>query len=156
SLVREKAAASPGEPVMRVLIGMVMTGPQQETLDALQSDVDGTLDLDADANQARARKAELLEQLRMQLMRGVPTNADRVTLQSLSDLIATGAIEMKVFTRRPLHGKTYICHRDDIDNPITGFVGSSNLTVPGLTRNLELNVDVVDVHGARDLADWFE
>jgi hypothetical protein len=28
--------------------------------------------------------------------------------------------------------------------------------VPGLTRNLELNVDVVDVHGARDLADWFE
>lgn len=156
TLVREKAATNPGEPIMRVLIGMVMTGPQQETLDQLQNGIDGTPDQDADANQARARKAELLEQLRLQLMRGIPTNADRATLQSLRELLSTRAVEMKVFTRRPLHGKTYICHRDDIDNPITGFVGSSNLTIPGLTRNLELNVDVVDVHGAADLATWFE
>lgn len=154
--VRMKAAAVQGQVVMRVLIGMVMTGPQQETLDELQAGLDGEAAQEADANVARDRKAELLEQLRTQLMRGVPNNADRVTLQSLRDLLGSGAVEMKVFTRRPLHGKTYVCHREDLNNPITGFVGSSNLTVPGLTRNLELNVDVVDVDGAKTLAQWFE
>ena len=63
-------------------------------------------------------------------------------LQSLRDLIDQGAVQLKVFTRRPLHGKTYICHRQDLNNPITAFVGSSNLTGPGLTTNYELNVDV--------------
>jgi superfamily II DNA or RNA helicase len=155
-IVRTKAAANPAGPVMRILIGMVMTGPQQETLGELQAGLGGETAQDADANAARARKAELLEQLRTQLMRGVPTNADRATLQSLRDLLAEEAIEIKVFTRRPLHGKTYICHRDDLNNPITGFVGSSNLTVPGLTSNLELNVDVVDIDAAKTLADWFE
>ncbi|MDF3283247.1 helicase-related protein [Gordonia sp. N1V] len=156
ALVKEKVAAGATGPVVRVLIGMVMAGPQQETLEDLQADVDGTPRPDADANAARERKAQLLEQLRTQLMRGLPTNADRVALQSLRDLLAQGAVEIKVFTRRPLHGKTYICHRQDLNNPITGFVGSSNLTAPGLTLNLELNVDVLDTSGAETLAQWFE
>lgn len=154
--VREKAVTQPTGPVMRILIGMVMRGPQQEVLDDLQTSIDGSLPQEADADAARARKAELLEHLRTQLMRGVPTNHDRATLQSLCALLETGAVEIKVFTRRPLHGKTYVCHRDDLNNPITGFVGSSNLTVPGLTSNLELNVDVMDNDGAKALADWFE
>ncbi|MDP8017117.1 helicase-related protein [Prescottella equi] len=156
ALVKEKVAAGATGPVVRILIGMVMTGPQQETLEDLQAGVDGTPRPDADANTARERKAHLLEQLRTQLMRGLPTNADRAALQSLRDLLAQGAVEIKVFTRRPLHGKTYICHRQDLNNPITGFVGSSNLTAPGLTHNLELNVDVLDTSGAKDLAQWFE
>ncbi|WP_427286808.1 phospholipase D-like domain-containing protein, partial [Bacillus tropicus] len=155
-LVKEKVDAGAAGPVVRILIGMVMTGPQQETLEDLQAGVDGTPRPDADANAARERKAQLLEQLRTQLMRGLPTNADRAALQSLRDLLAQGAVEIKVFTRRPLHGKTYICHRQDLNNPITGFVGSSNLTAPGLTHNLELNVDVLDTSGAEDLARWFE
>lgn len=154
-LVKEKVAAGAASPVVRILIGMVMTGPQQETLEELQAGVDGSPRPDADRNVARERKAHLLEQLRTQLMRGLPTNADRAALQSLRDLLAQGAVEIKVFTRRPLHGKTYICHRQDLNNPITGFVGSSNLTAPGLTHNLELNVDVVDTHGAETLSQWF-
>lgn len=155
-LVTQKAETSALLPVMRVLIGMVMTGPQQQTLQDLQEELEGDTQPEADPQVARTRKAELLEQLRTQLMRGLPTNADRVTLQSLRDLLEAGAVEMKVFTRRPLHGKAYVCHRDDVNNPITGFVGSSNLTVSGLTSNLELNVDVVDTTAARDLAEWFE
>lgn len=154
--VRDKAAAGVSGPVARILIGMVMTGPQQETLEDLQAAVDGVPRTDADANAARERKAQLLDQVRTQLMRGLPTNADRAALQSLRDLLAQGAVEIKVFTRRPLHGKTYICHRQDLNNPITGFVGSSNLTGPGLTSNFELNVDVVDTVGAETLAQWFE
>ncbi|MEV0028983.1 helicase-related protein [Nocardia sp. NPDC050793] len=156
ALVKDKVAAGMAGPVVRILIGMVMNGPQQEALDDLQATVDGTPQNDADANAARERKMQLLDQLRTQLMRGLPSNADRAALQSLRNLLDQGAVEIKVFTRRPLHGKTYICHREDLNNPITGFVGSSNLTAPGLSHNYELNVDVVDTVGAATLAQWFE
>lgn len=156
-LVREKAESwNEGDPpIVRILIGMVTAGLQQETLDALQADLEGKGESDADANAARERKAILIEQLRLQLMRGLPTSADRAVLQSLRDLLSTGAIEIKVHTRRPLHGKAYVCHREDLNNPITGFVGSSNLTRPGLTANYELNVDVLDTTAAATLAQWF-
>ncbi len=156
ALVREKADGGKPGPVVRILIGMVMTGPQQEVLDDLQFGLEGTSQFDADANTARERKAQLLEQLRIQLMRGLPTASDRASLRSLRDFLGAGAVEIKVFTRRPLHGKAYVCHREDLNNPITAFVGSSNLTAPGLAHNLELNVDVVDISGAADLAQWFE
>lgn len=155
-IVRSKAAGGTGAPVVRVLIGMVMGGPQQEALEQLQAEVTGEELQEADRSAVQDRKAELLVHLREQLMRGISTKSDRENLQSLRDLLAAGSVEIKVFTRRPLHGKTYICHREDLNNPITGFVGSSNLTSPGLSSNLELNVDVVDFHGAQELANWFE
>src|SRR5699024_7479356 len=145
-----------GKPVARILIGMVTGGPQQEALDSLQSEVDDAPSHEADNTAARARRDQLLEQLRVQLMRGLPTATDRRTLQSLRNLLAEGKIQVKVFTRRPVHGKTYVFHRQDLNTPIIGFVGSSNLTAPGLTSNLELNVDVVDSAAAADLAQWFE
>ncbi|MGX1599054.1 helicase-related protein [Dietzia maris] len=155
-IVQSKVSAETQSPVVRVLIGMVMGGPQQEALDDLQAAVTGEEVQDADRSAMQERKTELLIHLREQLMRGISTRADRASLQSLRDLLAAGAVEIKVFTRRPLHGKTYICHREDLNNPITGFVGSSNLTSPGLLTNLELNVDVVDYHGAQELAKWFQ
>lgn len=156
-LVREKSLnwTKGDPPIVRILIGMVTAGVQQETLDALQAGLEGATESDADANAARERKAILIEQLRLQLMRGLPTAADRAVLQSLRDLLSTGVVEIKVHTRKPLHGKAYVCHRDDLNNPITGFVGSSNLTRPGLTVNYELNVDVLDTTAAGTLAQWF-
>ena len=155
ALVRAKIAGE--KPVVRVLIGMVHGGPEEETLDELQSAVDGQPRPEADATIARDRKLALVEHLRLQLMRGVPTRTDRETLASLRALLDEDAVQIKVFTRRPLHGKTFVFHREDLNTPIIGFVGSSNFTAPGLTHNLELNVDVVDsTGGAKDLADWFE
>lgn len=144
-------------PVARVLIGMVFAGPEEETLDQLQATVDGQPRPDADAQISKERKSKLLEHLRVQLMRGVPTTADRKVLGSLRGHLESGKVEVKVFTRRPLHGKTFIFHRQDLNSPIMGFVGSSNLTAPGLNSNLELNVDVPDSSGGgKDLAAWFE
>lgn len=140
----------------RILIGMSTLRPQEEALEELQATVGGTALLDADGDVARLRKSELLEQLRMQLMRGMPTPEDRITLKALRDALDDGSVEVKVFTRRPLHGKAYVFHRNELNTPIIGFVGSSNLTAPGLTHNLELNVDVVDSAAAADLAQWFE
>lgn len=151
----DEPGAAPTTTV-RILIGMVAADPQRQALDDLQGQVDGTVAHDADGEAARNRKTQLLEQLRIQLMRGLPTKNDRATLRSLRDQLAAGTVQVKVHTRRPLHGKTYICHREDLNTPIIGFVGSSNLTPSGLFRNLELNVDVKDDVAAIALADWFE
>ncbi|KJL24880.1 ATP-dependent RNA helicase DbpA [Microbacterium azadirachtae] len=152
------AAKEPAdEPLVRILIGMVFAGPEEETLDQLQATVDGQPRPDADSQISKERKAQLLEHLRVQLMRGAPTAADRKTLAALREHLGSGKVAVKVFTRRPLHGKTFIFHRDDLNSPIMGFVGSSNLTAPGLNSNLELNVDVPDSFGGgKDLADWFD
>jgi len=46
--------------------------------------------------------------------------------------------------------------RADKVNPSVGFVGSSNLTLPGLSKQGELNVDVMDGDTCTKLAKWFE
>lgn len=157
-IVKEKPLpANPTRATVRILLGMMSGGPEAEVLEELQASLDGRVQQDADRETAHARLEELLAHLRAQLMRGAPTQADRETLGSLRELIKQGRVEFKVFTRRPLHGKTYVFYRDDLNNPITGFVGSSNLTPSGLASNLELNVDVLDSSGGgKDLANWFE
>lgn len=53
SLVKDKAKQGKPAPVVRILIGMVMTGPQEEALEELQAAVEGAPVLDADPNAAR-------------------------------------------------------------------------------------------------------
>jgi hypothetical protein len=102
------ASGAEGPAIARILLGMVTGTDQAATIAELQADLDGTPQVEADAATGRARKAKLLEHLRDQLMRGAPTAADRATLASLRNQLAQGVVEMKVFTRRPLHGKTYL------------------------------------------------
>lgn len=44
----------------------------------------------------------------------------------------------------------------DPNNPITGFLGSSNLTLAGLSKQGELNVDVLEHDATEKLANCFE
>jgi len=46
--------------------------------------------------------------------------------------------------------------RPDPNNPIAGFLGSSNLTLSGLSKLGELNVDVLDHDATGKLSKWFE
>ena len=73
-------------------------------------------------------------------------------------------IECKVFDKDKFHAKAYITHfKDDYHqqfipsmNIPTGYalVGSSNFTKAGLTKNIELNVQITNNVDA--LQDWFE
>ena len=155
-IVDQKISENGSTPIARILIGMVQGSAHQEVLAAYQREIEGDEDITADREIAVQRRKALLEVLRGQLMRGIPTAGDRETLARLHEQIAAGAVEIRVFCDQPLHGKAYIFHRDDIANPIAGLVGSSNLTYPGLTSNLELNTDVMDKDGATKLAQWFE
>lgn len=144
------------EPVMRVLVGMTLADPDDQVLRALQSDLEGSGDDDGiDGEVARARRQAALVKFRTQLMRGIPNARDRKNLQRLRQHLVDGPVRIKLFTRRPLHGKAYLCHRQDANLPIVGFIGSSNLTMSGLRHNFELNVDVLDFDAAKKLDTWF-
>lgn len=144
-------------PAARVLIGMVHGDPEDQVLDYLQRTLEGApLDDLMDRKTAQARQQQARLKFRQQLMRGAPTASDEATIRALRAQLSDGRVEIKLFTRRPLHGKTYICHRNDKIAPIVAYVGSSNLTTSGLANNFELNVDVVDSDGAAKLDGWFE
>lgn len=144
------------EPTVRILIGMLASAPEIEALDELQRSLDGKELEEADNAISQERRDALIAHLRHQLMRGVQDSASRNTLRALAEQIRDKKVELKIHTRRPLHGKTYIFHRDDINQPDLAFVGSSNLTPSGLSSNYELNVDVVDHDGAQKLSGWFD
>jgi superfamily II DNA or RNA helicase len=154
-IVEEKQTKS--KPVARILIGMTGADPERQVTDFLQSSIDGSVSADAiDNSLARDRKQNALLKFREQLSRGVLNKDDYDSLRTLKKHLDEGKVKIKLFTRRPLHGKTYICHREDVTNPIAAFVGSSNLTMSGLQHNFELNVDVLDWDGTHSLAKWFE
>jgi len=159
-LIDTKQAPAPdSRPTARVLIGMVAPSDSQQILESLQEEVQPPAygaDIH-DREKALARRDQLVKHLRNQLMRGLATTEGQNTLQTLKRQLQDGAVEMKVFTEKPLHGKTYLFHAPAKKHGSRwGHVGSSNLTGAGLNRNLELNIDVQDSDATAKLATWFE
>src|SRR6266478_6938880 len=100
-------------------------------------------------------KTRIAQDFREQLLVGAPTNADHEGLRRLSAQLMAGRLVVKLFLRHKLHAKLYLCYRTDPNNPITGFLGSSNLTLAGLSGQGELNVDVVEHDACHKLEKWF-
>src|ERR1035441_5667332 len=108
------------------------------------------------SNQAVIRlKRRLAGDFRAQLTIGAPTDDDEAGLRRLSSQLKAGKVVVKLHLRHTLHAKLYLCFRSDPNNPITGFLGSSNLTLSGLCKQGELNVDVLDHDATKKLEKWF-
>lgn len=138
------------EQKCRLLVGM------QKQPDELLRDYFSTSANEPIDNQTAWRiKKDLARSFREQLTIGVPTEEDEIGLRKLSNQIKNGKVIVKLFLRYPLHAKLYLAFRNDKINPIIGFVGSSNLTLAGLVRQGELNVDVIEQDAAKKLSDWF-
>ena len=136
----------------RVLIGMQRL-PNAELRDTLTlKDSPPSMD-NATAHRLRT---QLAEQLRQQLTFGFPTNADESALHRLAEQLRDKRVIVSLFLRHTLHAKLYLLFRDDPNNPITGYLGSSNLTMAGLSQQGELNVDVLDHDATNKLRQWFE
>ncbi len=103
----------------------------------------------------RIRK-NLAEEFRKQLLWGTPTNEDEAGLRRLAGQLREKKVIVKLFVRHTLHAKLYLLFRKDPISPIVGYLGSSNLTFPGLSGQGELNIDVLDSDAANKLAKWFE
>ena len=136
----------------RLLVGM-QNLPHEELRRARSlAPADDQLD-----NQAALRlKNRLAAEFREQLTFGAPSNRDEAGLRRLSKQLKAGQVVVKLFLAHPLHAKLYLLHRTDPVNPIVGYLGSSNLTQAGLSRQGELNVDVLDHDACKKLAGWFE
>jgi len=136
----------------RLLVGM-----QQMPQDQLRSAM-GLVKHQEQIDQATAiaLKRKLAKEFRDQLMVGIPTSEDEAGLRRLASQIVANKLVVKLFLRHPLHAKLYLLFRQDPLNPKTGYVGSSNLTMAGLLKQGELNVDVLDHDACDKLARWFE
>lgn len=108
-----------------------------------------------DQAEALRLKKKLAESFKHQLTIGVPTEADERALRKLSSQMKEGKVVVKLHLRHPLHAKLYLCHLKERQR-VEGFVGSSNLTLAGLAKQGELNVDVLEQDAAAKLVKWFD
>jgi len=138
--------------VCRVMVGMQR--PPHDEIKALYSALDSDDVMDnAKASQMRRKFAELLKE---QITLGIPTGKDEAGLRRLAKQLRAGQVIVKLFLPHPLHAKLYLLFRNDANNPKTGFVGSSNLTLSGLAKQGELNVDVLEHDATNKLSAWFD
>jgi superfamily II DNA or RNA helicase len=100
-------------------------------------------------------KTRVAQEFREQLMIGAPSNEDQEGLRCLSKQLREKRVIVKLFLRHKLHAKLYLLYQQHPVTPITGYLGSSNLTLAGLMQQGELNVDVVDYDACRKLEKWF-
>ena len=86
------------------------------------------------------------------------TDETQALILSLADLIAQGKVQVRVYTRGRLHAKAYIFDFDPARiHAQTGaaVVGSSNLSLGGVTHNTELNVRIFGDTNHAELSRWF-
>ena len=138
--------------IARVLVGMQR--PPHDDIKALYqlADIDGLIDNAT----AISQKKKFDQHLKEQITLGIPTGRDEKGLRALARQLRAGQVVVKLFLPYPLHAKLYLLFREDINNPVTGFVGSSNLTLSGLAKQGELNVDVLDHDATDKLSRWFD
>src|SRR6266404_3371022 len=71
------------------------------------------------------------------------------------DAIRSGKIRCRVYRKEKFHAKTYITHARLEVVGSSALVGSSNFTFPGLTENIELNVQITG-RPVAVLQEWFD
>lgn len=109
-----------------------------------------------DNAEALKLKKRLAQEFREQLTIGTPNQNDEDALKKLSRQMKEGKVVVKLHLKYPLHAKLYLAYSEDVRIPVVGFLGSSNLTLAGLAKQGELNIDVLEQDAATKLAHWFD
>jgi phosphatidylserine/phosphatidylglycerophosphate/cardiolipin synthase-like enzyme len=116
--------------------------------------------------------AEMSARTRQALLEGLKQRTEQILDQSIEeqkeqndflngvpaivDGVRSGKIECKVYAKKKFHAKAYITHPKVKVIGSVALVGSSNFTVPGLTENVELNIQVRAPGDVEKLQKWFE
>jgi len=80
-------------------------------------------------------------------LRGVP---------AILAALRQGRIVCRIYDRSKFHAKAYITHARLEVVGAQALVGSSNFTRPGLTQNVELNVQIQSAREVAQLQEWFD
>jgi superfamily II DNA or RNA helicase len=122
---------------IRILMGAEMTyRTRKAILEAVRSRaveiLDGSIEAEKETNP---------------FLHGVP---------AILDALRSGQIDCRVYDRDKFHAKAYITHAKLEVVGSQALVGSSNFTAPGLTKNIELNIQVQSAREVAQLQEWFE
>jgi superfamily II DNA or RNA helicase len=122
---------------IRILMGAEMTHRTRKALfDAVRSRaveiLDRSIEIDKESNP---------------FLHGVP---------AILAALRSRQIECRVYDREKFHAKAYITHAKLEVVGSQALVGSSNFTAPGLTKNIELNIQVQSGREVAQLQEWFE
>jgi len=108
-----------------------------------------------DASAIEPLKQKIAENFAAQLTMGGLDERNKEELYKLSYLLEQGKVVIKLFLKHKLHAKLYLVYREDADNPVIGYLGSSNMTMAGLNQQGELNVNILDTDTCDKLTSWF-
>lgn len=85
------------------------------------------------------------------------TAHDKNVVESLIEMMKTGQLEVRVYPKEKLHAKAYIFQSKDADfSQGMGIVGSSNLSISGISHNSELNLKTYNPPDVNQLIRWFD
>ena len=84
------------------------------------------------------------------------TNPFLHRVPAILEALRSGQIECRVYDKDKFHAKAYITHAKIDVIGSQALVGSSNFTSPGLTKNIELNIQVQSAREVAQLQEWFE
>ena len=131
------------------------------TLDGEWQKVDQIRLLMGDEVSRRTKKAfvEGLEKIKSRLDQSLESEKEKndflVGVPAIVDAVRSGKINCRVYRKEKFHAKTYITHARQAVVGSFALVGSSNFTYPGLSENVELNVQIVGRQVAA-LQEWYE
>ena len=131
------------------------------TLDGEWQKVDNIRILMGDEVSRRTKKAfeEGLKKAKNRLDDSLETEKEKndflTGVPAIVDAINSGKIKCRVYRKDKFHAKTYITHaRQEVIGSF-GLVGSSNFTYPGISENVELNVQIAG-RQVNNLQEWYE
>lgn len=111
----------------------------------------------------RTRQAllEAVQERAMQMLNGSlestkGTNPFLNGVPAILEALKSGRIECRVYDKNKFHAKAYITHARLEVVGAMALVGSSNFTAPGLTQNIELNIQVQSAPEVAQLQEWFD
>ena len=94
-------------------------------------------------------RAQALERLHESMEEDKERNPFLHGVPAILDALHSGQIECRVYDKGKFHAKAYITHAKLEVVGAQALVGSSNFTRPGLTKNVELNVQIQEREGGR-------
>lgn len=133
----------------RILIGI---NTDKEVLEVYKESQQQITELSTSAHQS---KNKYKDKLKKEFADSEDSEEVETGVNKFLELLKNNKLELRVYTKQPIHAKVYIMRKDEEKSDEYGKVitGSSNFSYNGLLNNLEFNVelkDSSDVHFAED------